>query len=375
MFIQLPTQRHTPRRRGFTLVELLVVIAIIGTLVALLLPAVQGARGRARQAECSNNLRELGLATQSYVTNPKGIFPGWMQEQKLAGNNIPDPYRNVTDGRMLVSWAAKLLPNLDQQSLWDQLLTNNNNPNGALAPFYLKPPIVSVFTCPSDQKPTTDQGYLTYVANTGIPDVVTFPESKANGLFFNQTDSNPSSLHSYKVRYPTDVPDGAQTTLMYSENIHKDDLLTSSINNNWLCSGAWVHLNEVSIVMTEQAFGMTWFYDVANMFDPSNGQPNSVNFQPFNKDLRNGTSASYMSHGVAFRRPASSHPGGFNVVFAGGNTRFISETVAYSVYQQLMTPNGSKAVWPIGSSPAPEVFPNGNQGMNFMAKPLSDADY
>ena len=64
--------------RGFTLVELLVVIAIIGTLVALLLPAVQGAREQARRASCSNNLHNLILACQQYHTN-MGSFPsGWI---------------------------------------------------------------------------------------------------------------------------------------------------------------------------------------------------------------------------------------------------------------------------------------------------------
>lgn len=373
-------QTNRSPRRGFTLVELLIVIAIIGMLMALLLPAVQAARERARQITCTNNLKELGLGMNSYATSGKGTFPGWMQWQKLAPNaNVSSEQRlrtlpGANNDELAISWAAKLLPRLDQQGLWEQLLTNNNGNGfdggkGGASP-YDAPPILEVFMCPSDVKPSAQLGMLSYIANAGSPDFANVysasnPQSlepKANGICHNLIVPGTPT-----VRKGADIKDGEATTLLLSENVQKDDgTIPGSPINSWLYSPYWDGnlSNLQELAQTEQPFGMVWTYDSNNP-----NAPNEQQFQPFNKDLRSG-GGDYISspmQGIPFRRPASNHPEMFQVVFVGGNTKTINEAIEYRVYQQLMTPNGAKAIDPFTRTPSPS--------MGFMATPLSDSDY
>lgn len=144
------------RLGGFTLVELLVVIAIIGVLVSLLLPAVQAAREAARRSQCQNNLKNLALAMMTYEST-RGEFPA-------PAYMVPNgpAQQTLTDQLLYTNWLIELLPQVEQQNLYDRFDAKWNVATAASSKRITDPPSVSpndvqeiatevaLFLCPSD---------------------------------------------------------------------------------------------------------------------------------------------------------------------------------------------------------------------------------
>jgi prepilin-type N-terminal cleavage/methylation domain-containing protein/prepilin-type processing-associated H-X9-DG protein len=372
-------RRHS--RDAFTLVELLVVIAIIGTLVALLIPAVQAARATARQVTCMNNLSQFGKAMTNYESS-KQKLPGYTQLVKRA-NNVWVGGRvnsgqlfvdnvNNTDDAWSVSWAAAILPYMERQDVWDRLVDVNADDNAPAAEQsgLLEILPMESFVCPSDTDATSNAELpaLSYVANTGGWDrnnsglfLLINPASPGsgdttdNGIFMNLAMFEKMNAKAPQMRM-SKIRDGASTTLMLSENLNKDyePIGTGATDPRFTWFGGFSPANGSNPQFgTEQQLGFVWVVSD----NPTNG--NGIDDQErINRDTGVNPPADPWPPGIPeFARPASGHTGGVNVVFADTHTQFLRDDIDYLVYQRLLTSNGKKCVDPVQWTPVNDPSP------------------
>jgi prepilin-type processing-associated H-X9-DG protein len=309
------------------LVELLVVIAIIGTLMGLLLPAVQNAREAGRANQCRANLTQLQMAMAGYEAAMKE-YPGYVNDM----------------GAVKASWAAMLLPHLEQQSLWDKFSAGKQAPGP-----------INFFECPSNPPNTEGAPAMSYLANAGYignerineKDDCAPTENIANGMFFDRVragtpdirDLDPkcqSTAHDpvYRVAAATiqSQGDGSTNTLMLSEGLsalYWAHVGGDAPDKKWHFGFCWEQPAAISYAEQHSPSRP----DVAR--DPQFRRINGVREPVAGQALRDKTENS------AF--PSSYHPGGVNVAFAGGQVRLLSERINTLVYAQLMTSNHKRS--------------------------------
>lgn len=147
------------KTNGFTLVELLVVIAVIGILVGLLLPAVQSAREAARRMQCSNNLKQIGLAFHNYHSALRSLPPSALGMRRQLGNHSV-----IMAG--LTPWVS-ILPYMEQQALYDQFNFARDAWHPSNAELAKMTP--ASYLCPSMSLAQLgeNEGYSSYAVSTG----------------------------------------------------------------------------------------------------------------------------------------------------------------------------------------------------------------
>jgi len=209
------------RRGGFTLIELLVVIAIIAILIALLVPAVQKVREAAARTQCSNNLKQMGIAIHSFHDQYKSFpplngpypQPPTPQNQKAQATNGP-PWANPL---------FYILPFIEQSTFYNSCF--DPNIDGNLSSMGYRPWLnrwypIPTYICPSDPTiPTSGLGSNIQLASwVDNPSLTTYA---CNAQVFAATDAvgNVTDRWTWRSKMPASIPDGTSNTIMFAERL------------------------------------------------------------------------------------------------------------------------------------------------------------
>ncbi len=200
------------RRSGFTLIELLVVIAIIAVLIALLLPAVQAAREAARRAQCTNNLKQIGLADHNYESTNSTFPPSNIQQE---GTYPTVAWTN--------NWSAlaKILPFAEGGSQYNAMnfTVKDSQPQNTTVCGLL----IAMFVCPSDPNTQTfnDGGTVFGATNYGPNDgdwyVFSWPDTPSSKIGTGAGAPTRAPFSVNRTRGIAQFLDGTSNTILYSE--------------------------------------------------------------------------------------------------------------------------------------------------------------
>ncbi len=321
------------RNRAFTLVELLVVIAIIAVLIALLLPAVQAARESARRAQCSNSLKQMGLACLNYHSANRTFPPGAIQVYPTPPATKPDLGSKALGNWC---WGAFIMPFMELGSLYKSLSVKSvdlaktlDDPDKRV----LMQSGIGGYRCPSDAGPPTNTERIiagtvatpgadgwavdmtNYVGVNGSGDICRSPgqptDGNANGIFyvvnFATTVGNNIGTGTRTGTKIKEITDGTSKTAMIGERAWEVHLA----DGNVLARGGNVEgirgVREKSEIGVADAMGCGKY---------------AMNYTtPVSANVGQGA-ASYARRGFS-----SVHRGGAHFAFADGSVRFISDQI------------------------------------------------
>jgi prepilin-type N-terminal cleavage/methylation domain-containing protein/prepilin-type processing-associated H-X9-DG protein len=342
-------------RRGFTLIELLVVIAIIAVLIALLLPAVQAAREAARRIQCTNNLKQLALASMNYESSN-----GCLQINRLSSPSPAPNYRAHVDG---FGGLARVLGYSEQSSLYNAI-------NFSYCPYtYGNSTVVSTglatFWCPSDGK-IIGLGYyenqpgwdgssmvLRYSSYAGMAGTYCIQSAGScdqraesptilglqNGAMIDTgVPSTAGGCGTIAPRKLAAITDGTSNTIMWAERCQSK---LNDVTGEFECKGWW----------SDGEYGdtsITSFYppNVQNLPGYNTGTAPWKNPDGCDGHSEGGTSYAAIS-------AQSLHPGGVNAAFCDGSVRFIKNSINswnYNPPNMNRTGNPSAPCFPVSAA-------------------------
>ena len=301
-------------RRAFTLVELLVVVTIIGILIALLLPAVQAAREAARRAQCSNNLKQMGLALHMHLA-AKGCFPdGWSWFSDTTTNT----------GGNEATWITRLLPYVEQAGL--DATIDWTKPFGQVAAgdqVEVNRTMLPMFLCPSNDPVGPIIGGLyargTYAANNGIGPMhentfADLPPTRTLGSVTNLSLAGTFFMNSRLT--PADIADGLSNTAFVSEirAVPGEDMRGVL----HYPEGPFYHHNYTPNSSVPDQIRLDYCVSVA-------GAPCIGTFDGWPDRMLTMTAR-------------SAHSGGVNLLLGDGSVTFVGDSIALNVWQAACTP-------------------------------------
>jgi prepilin-type N-terminal cleavage/methylation domain-containing protein/prepilin-type processing-associated H-X9-DG protein len=370
--------------RGFTLIELLVVIAIIAVLISLLLPAVQSAREAARRAQCTNNLKQLGLAIHNYISANETVPPSGSRADSTwtdqgPGTAPPNPVLPGYVRQNPWSMKARILGYLEQQQLYNScnFMMDPEWSNGTSytvsswdpTNWTVRMVTIQTFLCPSDIKPGN-------MNNSGVgPDASrqsNYPNNEGNNRrFSNWIPSGPAYFPGWdqRIRNPITlqlVSDGTNNTAIFSEWVKGDGVepanardglsivysgsgVYSYSNMNLGVQGEYLNAQQCNNApLTTLVRFFTWKGERWCAQDDARGGWYNHNQLPNRRtciydDYPDGCFVCNQNYTGAYAA-GSYHPGGVNVLFMDGSVRFVKNSVNYYTWYGAGTVSGGEII-------------------------------